>query len=57
MSRKFLEKVTEGSGYTTRKFESAFGMKIMAKMGWKKYSTFHYIILIFIRGEGLGKKK
>ena len=36
MSRRFFERVVEDSGYTSRRFESAFGIKMMEKMGWKK---------------------
>lgn len=35
MSRKFRDRVLEGSGYSTKKFECDFGLKLLQKMGWK----------------------
>jgi hypothetical protein len=35
MSKKFLER-NSGTGVTNKKVKSAFGMKIMEKLGWKE---------------------
>jgi len=36
MSRKFFERVCTGNGYSSKRYESEFAMKMMEKMGWKK---------------------
>jgi len=36
MSRKFFDRVTAGNGYSSRRYESPFAIKMMQKMGWKK---------------------
>ena len=41
MSRKYFDKLIQGTGSTTKKVKSKFGEKLMAKMGFKE-------------GEGLG---
>jgi hypothetical protein len=38
MSRKFME-AHASTGYTSKKVESKFGLKILEKMGWKEYNT------------------
>ena len=43
MSQKFKDKVLAGSGFSNRKVESDYAMKLMKKMGWSE-------------GKGLGKK-
>jgi Pin2-interacting protein X1 len=43
MSQKFKDKVLAGSGFSNRKVESDYAMKLMMKMGWSE-------------GKGLGKK-
>mmetsp|Transcript_7064 Transcript_7064/g.6906 ORF Transcript_7064/g.6906 Transcript_7064/m.6906 type:complete len:102 (-) Transcript_7064:46-351(-) len=44
MSRKYLDRLTEGSMVSSEKVKSKFGEKMLKKMGWKE-------------GEGLGKHK
>jgi len=34
MSRKYNEKIVQGSGYSTIKFQCDYGLKILEKMGW-----------------------
>lgn len=36
MSRKYIESKS-CTGYSSKKVESKFGMKMMAKMGWTEY--------------------
>lgn len=36
MSRKFME-AHASTGYTSKRVESKFGLKILEKMGWKEY--------------------
>ena len=42
MSQKYYDRLLVGTGSTSKEVKSAFGEKLMAKMGWKK-------------GDGLGK--
>jgi len=44
MSKKFREKILKGSGFSNRKFESEYGMKLLKMMGWSE-------------DKGLGKKE
>jgi len=43
MSKKFLNKLSEGNFTSTNKVKSEFGEKMLKRMGWKE-------------GQGLGKK-
>jgi hypothetical protein len=42
MSSKYFAKLAKSSGTSNKKFESAFGMKILKSMGWEE-------------GKGLGE--
>ena len=42
MSKKYYDRLLVGTGQTSKEVQSAYGEKLMAKMGWKK-------------GDGLGK--
>lgn len=36
MSRKFREKILQGSGFSHKKFECDYGLKLLKSMGWKE---------------------
>mmetsp|Transcript_39832 Transcript_39832/g.45417 ORF Transcript_39832/g.45417 Transcript_39832/m.45417 type:complete len:155 (+) Transcript_39832:248-712(+) len=44
MSRKYYESLAKGTGVSGKAVESEFGMKILAKFGWRE-------------GDGLGKER
>lgn len=49
MSRKFME-AHASTGYSSKKVESKFGLKILEKMGWKEYlRNFSFLINLIKR--------
>lgn len=36
MSKKFRDKILKGSGYSNKKFECEYGLKLLKAMGWKE---------------------
>jgi len=54
MSRKYME-AHASTGYSSKKVESKFGLKILEKMGWTEYKTI--LTLRFISSFIILKRK
>ena len=44
MAQKFKERLLEGTGYSSKKFECDYGLKILKMMGWKDGNGSSFLI-------------